>query len=338
MFVRPSSIVKPPDAALWYDRALPLALGCTVCPDLGLCGGLRINAGAFDCRSLCACVREGRKCSGVCRGDHRTFVRRVREVRGFGFDDVPHRAPLPIPALPEYVPIIYDGTDRTERLAFGTVALPLLTLFDRPSGTERFDTREGMLASFGLSPGTRVILTGVDIDRSLERWWSFGDRPRLIANLHSLGVDMVTSPNFSLFTDVTRHDNLHNMKRIALTWAEFMAGGIACALHVNARTDTDSARTVRRYVAALRRAAAPKEAFVHRSVLPGSTSPSGLDGDGSHPNDSDTPRSVKPSAWCTTSVRTRTSSDSPVTVSVNASPPPMSMPATIVTGRERRHR
>ena len=32
-----------------------------------------------------------------------------------------------------------------------------------------------------------------------------------------------------------------------------------------------SSRTVRRYVAALRRAVAPKEAFVHRSVLPGAT-------------------------------------------------------------------
>ena len=32
-----------------------------------------------------------------------------------------------------------------------------------------------------------------------------------------------------------------------------------------------SPRTVRRYVAALRRSAAPREAFVHRSMLPGST-------------------------------------------------------------------
>ena len=52
-----------------------------------------------------------------------------------------------------------------------------------------------------------------------------------------LGVEMVNSPNFSLFTNVTRHDNLHNMKRIALTSAEFMAGGMPCALHVNVRTD-----------------------------------------------------------------------------------------------------
>ena len=41
--------------------------------------------------------------------------------------------------------------------------------------------------------------------------------------------------------------------------------------------------------------------------------PRGVDGVGSHPNDSDIPRSENPSTWCTTSVRTRTSSDSPVT-------------------------
>ena len=238
----PLAVVKPRDAALWYDGALPLALGCTLCPDLGLCGGLRIKGGAFDCRALCSCVRRGKKCSGVCRSDHRIFLRRVREIGGFTFDDVPHSTPLPVPALPDYVPIIYNGTSRRARLASDIVALPLLSLFDRASGTGRFDNREEMLTFFRLSPGTRVIVTGVDIDRSLERWWSFGDRPRLISSLHPLGVEMVTSPNFSLFTDVTRYDNLHNMKRIALTWAEFMAGGMPCALHVNARTDTDYGR------------------------------------------------------------------------------------------------
>lgn len=234
--------VTPPDPVLWYDAALPLALGCRVCPDLDLCGGLRIQGAAFDCRSLCSCARTPTKCSGVCRADHRTFVRRVREIGGFSLDDVPRSTPLRVPALPDYVPIIYDGTDRTERLAADTVALPLLSVFHRASGTVRFAEREEMLAFFKLSPATRVFLSGVDIDRSLERWWSFAERPRLIESLRSLGVDMVTAPNFSLFTDVTRHDNLHNIKRIALTWAEFMAGGVPCALHVNARTDTDYRR------------------------------------------------------------------------------------------------
>ena len=242
MEVRPLPVVRSSDAALWYDDARSLALGCTLCPDLDLCGGLRIKGGAYDCRALCACQRGGKKCSGVCRGDQREFIRRVREVGGFALDDVPRNPPLPVPSIPNYVPIIYDGTKRRKALAGGTVAVPLLSLFNRVSGTGKFDNRAEMLAFFKLTASTRIIVTGVDIDRSLERWWSFGDRPRLIESLHGLGVEMVTAPNYSLFTDVTRHDNLHNMKRIALTWAEFIAGGVPCALHVNARTDTDYRR------------------------------------------------------------------------------------------------
>jgi hypothetical protein len=60
-----------------------------------------------------------------------------------------------------------------------------------------------------------------------------------LKNLRDLGVDVVTAPNFSLFTDVPRWDNLHNIKRIAIAWADIQAAGIATALHVNARTETD---------------------------------------------------------------------------------------------------
>ena len=66
--------------------------------------------------------------------------------------------------------------------------------------------------------------------------------------------------------------------------------------------------------------------------------PSGLDGVGSHPNDSDIPRSLNPSAWCITSVRTRTSSDSPVVVSVKARPPPTSIPAPVSASPASRRR
>jgi hypothetical protein len=191
--VKPLAFGTPRNAALWYEDKRSLALGCTLCPDLDLCGGLRIEGGVFDCRSLCACQRGGPKCSGVCRGDQQTFVRRVGEVGGFCLDDVPRTAPLAAPAVPDYVPIIYNGTNRRNPLAGGTVAVPLLSLFNRLSATGRFDNRAEMLSFFKLTASTRVIATGVDIDRSLERWWSFGDRARLIDNLRGLGVQMVTT-------------------------------------------------------------------------------------------------------------------------------------------------
>ena len=237
-----ASLPPPPEAALIYDASLPMKLGCTACPELNLCGGLRIAAGVFDCRSLCACARQGNRCSGVCRRDARVFIRRVRDVGGFEFGSVPRCAPAVARAIPDYVPIIYNGTNRTGRLDGGMVAVPLLSLFNRQSGTGRFETREEMLEFFRLSRGTRIILTGVAEDRAIERWWSFGDRARLIETLRPLGVEMVTAPNYSLFTDVMRLDNLQNMKRIALTFAEFLASGMPCALHVNGRTPRDYER------------------------------------------------------------------------------------------------
>ena len=239
---RRASLPPPPEAALIYDASLPMKLGCTACPELNLCGGLRIAAGVFDCRSLCACAREGKRCSGVCRRDARVFIRRVRDVGGFEFDNVPRCAPVVARRVPDYVPIIYNGTSRTGRLDAGIVAVPLLSLFNRQSGTGRFETRDEMLEFFRLSRGTRIIVTGVAEDGAIERWWSFGDRARLIETLRPLGVEMVTTPNYSLFTDVMRHDNLQNMKRIALTFAEFMASGMPCALHVNGRTPRDYER------------------------------------------------------------------------------------------------
>jgi hypothetical protein len=68
------------------------------------------------------------------------------------------------------------------------------------------------------------------------------EAPRARGFQGDLGIVLVTAPNYSLILNVPRQDNLHNMKRIALVWAEFMAGGVACALHVNGRTPYDYMR------------------------------------------------------------------------------------------------
>lgn len=234
--------VSPSDARLWYDPALPLKLGCTGCPDLGICGGLRVAAAVFDCQGLCACSHKEASCSGVCRRDARAFVARVAEVNGFGFDRVPRTESIPLPQIPDYVPILYDGTSRSRPLETGVVAVPLMTLFSRRSGTVRFESPEELRAHFRVASSTRIIITGVAADSAIEAWWSFGDRRRLIASMRNLHIEMVTAPNYSLFTDVSRYDNLHNLKRIAVVTAELMASGMPCALHVNGRTDTDYRR------------------------------------------------------------------------------------------------
>lgn len=103
-------------------------------------------------------------------------------------------------------------------------------------------TRVELAARFRIPEGAVVIASGVDRDIKLEAWWAFADRDLIHATLKGLGIALVTAPNFSLFLNVPRPDNLHSMKRIALGWAELMAAGIPSALHLNARTDRDYAR------------------------------------------------------------------------------------------------
>lgn len=231
----------PAQQDLWYDEAKPTQMGCTQCPELSLCGGLNVNAGLFDCMGFCPCASGGRG-RGLCPRAPRSYVTHVRQVSGFALDSVRRVAQLPFLAGHRYVPMMFDSFRRTRPLAMEMAALPLMHLFNREAEAIRFLTPQTLRRSFMVGPDTRLIVSGVADDRELEAWWLFRDRPRLLEKLRTLGVEFATAPNYSLFTDVTRFDNMHNMKRIALTWAEFTSAGIACALHLNGRTPRDYER------------------------------------------------------------------------------------------------
>jgi hypothetical protein len=84
-----------------------------------------------------------------------------------------------------------------------------------------------------------LVVSGLDVDRALERCWSAGRAAGIVVALAVSRPALVTVPNFSLFHDLPREDNLHNLKRIAICWHEMAAAGVPAALHVNARTDHD---------------------------------------------------------------------------------------------------
>jgi hypothetical protein len=181
----------------------------------------------------------------VCRNNPDLFFERVMEVDGFDLDTIQRVPPLPAPHLPDVVPLIGNKFTRSRMLHEPVVAVPLYELFDMGSGEPLVCTRKQLSDRFRIPVDSVVVASGVNRDNKVEAWWAIADRPRRLATLKSLGVALVTTPNFSLFIDVPRPDNLHGMKRIGLSWAELMAGGVPTALHVNARTDHDYARWAR---------------------------------------------------------------------------------------------
>jgi hypothetical protein len=95
--------------SLWHDASQysPL-LGCTICPDRKLCGGLQVEMPMFNCLGLCCGHPE--TCDSVCRNHPEGFARRIWEIGGFSFDNVPRAPVLDEPKLPRLVPLFFDGS------------------------------------------------------------------------------------------------------------------------------------------------------------------------------------------------------------------------------------
>lgn len=226
----------------WDQPHLPTSLGCSLCPQKDVCGGLHTEIRQFDCLAYCCGKPDG--CTKVCRKKPDLFTQQVREIGGFDLVRAPRSTKLEPPKLPPFAPVIYHRGRRQIPLERPAVALPLYALFSKSTGIGKFSSRDALCADFAISPQTAIVLTGTDQDEALERWWGYGEERRRegIAYLRGLDIALVTTPNYSLFANVPRTDDLHSMKRIALVHSEFQQGGLPAALHINGRTERDFAR------------------------------------------------------------------------------------------------
>jgi hypothetical protein len=227
------------NSSLYHDALQTLSLGCIACPDRRLCGGLYTREGLFDCQSYCLCDGDASECQVVCRRNVEEYVNRHMELSGFSLEDLPRSQPLSYPDLPSVVPMIYGGSRRRSPLQAKAVAVPLEKLFDGTTGTLRFSTREQLAEHFRWDPAANLIISGVAGDGAIERYWSTRNIAQLPSQIATLEPALITVPNYSLFLNVPREDNLYNMKRIAVCWNEFVVEGLPASLHLNARTDHD---------------------------------------------------------------------------------------------------
>jgi hypothetical protein len=170
----------------------------------------------------------------------------MREVDGFELGNIPRADPQPSVGMPSYVPLIYHGNRRADPLNVAAAAVPFHQLYSRRDASLRYKTRAEISAAFRFTADARIIAVGCGRDKPIETWWGLSaKRGTAIAALQELGIQLTTSPNYSLFTDQPRYDDMYNIKRIGTAWQEFVGGGVPCALHLNARTLRDYERLAR---------------------------------------------------------------------------------------------
>lgn len=223
------------------QRINTLSLGCATCLHYGTCGGLAVEASLMDC--LEQCCGKPSQCTATCPTAPARFVDQVREVRGFELGNVPRAPQVQASVRSDVAPLIYHGSRRGSPLQASVLALRLRDLIDYKHRTVRDASRAALCERFGVDSASTIVVSGVDKDSFVERWWSLGeDRRSILDGFATLGISVVTVPNFSVLLDRPRMDDMHAMKRIAICFAELQEAGIAGALHPNGRTPRDFER------------------------------------------------------------------------------------------------
>ena len=158
------------DRALQYDGLLRTPfIGCTDCKDALVCGGLKIKQAVFNCLQFCCRCPES--CDAVCRNNPVQFASRVREIGGFGFDNIPKLKSVAAPVLPPVIPVIYHRIGRKQIFAGSpAIALPLYKVIGRHGGEPRYRSRKEVAHGCGIPEDATIILTGSGRDDPLERW------------------------------------------------------------------------------------------------------------------------------------------------------------------------
>jgi hypothetical protein len=224
------------DGSNWHFRAdQPVSFGCNACFLKTTCGGLRVRGAAFDCQRFC-CGESN--CETVCFNSPVEYAKRLKEVGGFELDTIPRCDPVKFDHIQGYAPLFHHAYSRKAEFFGEAIAISLFELLDR-GGAPKYFSKAEISQNFRIDQQASLIVSGIQKDFLLERVWRSPHRTSIALMLKSIGVALFTSPNFSVYNNVPRPENLYNIKRIGLISYEFLAAGVPTALHINACTDTD---------------------------------------------------------------------------------------------------
>ena len=119
----------------------------------------------------------------------------MREVGRLGFETAPRAPANGVRDIPAIVPFVDHRYRRAATLAVPAVAISLYELVNLATGKPQVASRAELAARFLIPEGAVIVVSGVDKDGPIERWWELKDRPAILATLRALGVELVTTPN-----------------------------------------------------------------------------------------------------------------------------------------------
>jgi hypothetical protein len=198
------------------------ALGCQHCFAREACGGF-YHPGTPDC--LTYCCNTPASCSYLCPRNNK-FVAIWRDTNGLDIKISELRQQHE--TVPAYVPLVQHGSQRCGQLQVPVAAITTFSVTRRDKATnDMLRDPVALRQRYRLVPAARIILSSIAKDAKLERYWRDRHHNQLIEGIKSLAPTHVIAPNFSLFRDVPRFDNLANIKRSLLCAEEFSTAGLS---------------------------------------------------------------------------------------------------------------
>ncbi len=214
--------------------AYETSLGCQHCFAREQCGGL-YTTGAFDC--FCHCCNNPDRCTYLCPRN-KNFLATWRDTNGIHVQIECLKQSHD--SLPQYLPLIQHGSNRTRPLPTPAVAL---TTFDVTRRDKRINEMirdpDALRDKFRLARNTSIVLSSIAPDHELEAYWRERRHRQLVEGIKAIHPTHVIAPNFSLFRDVPRFDNLANIKRSLVCAEEFSKARLSVIPYVAGITKHD---------------------------------------------------------------------------------------------------
>lgn len=216
----------------------PVSAPCRHCFLFEPCGGLRNGRPLLDCFDQ-FCCRDG-KCDFVCPYKVEDYRRRMWEIGGMRFDNIPPLLQVQMD-LPRYVPMVHHAYRRSAALRASVVALDPYKIFGLRGEKYVAVPNDGVALRrhFKIADDALVVLRGTAKDKVLERYWEYRRTDRVAEQVARLGVSLFVGPNYSHFLDVPRSDVLFNRKRQLLCLAELSEAGVSVAPNLSAVMPAD---------------------------------------------------------------------------------------------------